>query len=596
MACHTITRRGRHDALTVGLLTLLIAAPLHAQDVAVPGTLTGTVRDAATQQPLAGAVVTLLGDDRQAVTQALTSRTGAFRLTRRSATTLRVIRIGYQPHERPAADLGAGPLTIELMPLARTYEAMVVRATPECLDGREQRDALALWATAQDGLAALVLSGITDAHSGEVEQILYDRLLDNSGRRIVRQKWQRVTTGNAVPIRATRDAEGFVLRGYIDFLDSATVYYAPDPVVLLDSTFAETHCLTLWSDAREHPGEIGVAFAPLPGRDTIPDIAGVLWLSRAPLALTSLDFEYQGVDRVILDAGAGGRLDFETLSNGVPIIRSWHIRSPRLAYLPAGTVRRGRVLESQRVVSAGELHENGALITRGTLSDGTTLTAPLASITGRVVNDRGNTPVVGARVILDSTDVDATSDADGRFTLTGLLPGPYTVRVLDTIVAPRGGMADSAASATHLPELVARSREMKVEARLDRPVTLTVRLPWRDPLAPCYAPAAPAVFIVTGTVLTPQNVPLAGAAVRLHWADSNSAAVETVIDARTDQRGRFVVCGVPGGMAVGARVVDAMGVEHRGTMTVPLVMQSEMGQMYRGKSRFMTLIVTPRGQ
>lgn len=53
------------------------------------------------------------------------------------------------------------------------------------------------------------------------------------------------------------------------------------------------------------------------------------------MALRSLTFEYQGVDRAITEVRAGGRLDFETMSNGVPIIRSWSVRSPKLGYRPA---------------------------------------------------------------------------------------------------------------------------------------------------------------------------------------------------------------------------------------------------------------------
>jgi len=48
------------------------------------------------------------------------------------------------------------------------------------------------------------------------------------------------------------------------------------------------------------------------------------------------------------------------------------------------------------------------------------------TLTGVVIDDYG-APVAGAEIVLDGTDYAATTDADGRYTITDIEPGVYTV-------------------------------------------------------------------------------------------------------------------------------------------------------------------------
>jgi hypothetical protein len=48
------------------------------------------------------------------------------------------------------------------------------------------------------------------------------------------------------------------------------------------------------------------------------------------------------------------------------------------------------------------------------------------TLTG-VVTDDYDAPVAGAVIVLDGTDYEATTDSDGRYTITGIEPGSYTV-------------------------------------------------------------------------------------------------------------------------------------------------------------------------
>ena len=352
----------------IATMALAIGASLLTARVSAAQEVSGTVRDSVTGAPVRGAVVMILAADRAPVARRLSSSNGSFQLSIGSGTFLRVIRIGYLPFEKRINQLGTGPVVVSMAPAGRMIAAVTVRSNPVCPKRDDQRQALALWSAAADALLAVVVSSADSQHTGLMTQLLYNRLVTNSGRTIVRQSSRRVVTGNVLPIRADRDPEEFVQQGYVVQRPGGATYYAPDPEVLLDSSFAASHCLTMRGIPRDDTTRIGVAFEPPYGR-AIPDIAGVLWLTRNPLALHSFEFQYRGVPLVVQNVGSGGRLEFETLSDGSPIIKSWQVRSPRLANV------RGRLY-------VAEVYETGGLIADGVYTDGTSWLAPLATMRG----------------------------------------------------------------------------------------------------------------------------------------------------------------------------------------------------------------------
>ena len=555
------------QATTWHFAFLIFGQVASAQDVG------GTVRDAATSEPVRGAVVALLGPNREPLARTITSSSGTFRLARTSATTIRVIRIGYSPIEQPLGT-PAGPLSISLTPLGTSLRTVTVLARPVCPARTDQREALAIWSSATDGMLAMLVASTDSSQGGKVIQLLYNRLLTNDGRQVVQQSTQRVITDNASPIRADRDPEEFVEHGYVVRRGDVTTYYGPDPEILLDSSFAATHCLSIRTDARAHPGEVGVAFVPTRERDSIPDISGVLWLTRAPMALKSLTFEYRGVDQAIVDVRAGGRLDFETMSNGVPIIRSWDVRSPKLFYRRAGRLVNGQWVLGDRAF-AGELNETGGLIAAGQLVDGTHLATPLATLGGRVLNARTTEIVPGATVTIDSTDQVTMTDSRGQFSFEQLLPGPYTVRVSDS-VAVYAVKVDSAQNlvpdTTIIQQVVRRVATTNVEARLGHVSPVDLRLPWRDRVGGCGgAESVERRYTVLGVVITPDSIPVPDAHVRLSWADtSRGSTVETIVEAVADFAGVFFVCGIPG-TRLTTRVITTSGRVSDGTATLQSV-------------------------
>lgn len=472
---------------------------------------------------------------------------------------------------------------------AQSVSGTTARACPA---QSSQREALELWSAASDRLRAIV--GGWGKHSDSVVHLLYDRNMGANGRRIVRQTTKRVEMGNTRSIAAERAPGAFVSSGYVVASADTTSYFGPNPEVLADSSFAATHCLSI----REESANIGVAFEPTRDRDSIPDIAGVLWLSRAPRALRSLTFEYRNVDRSVMAMRAGGRLDFETLPNGLPMIRSWHIRSPKVIHTRVLRRVNGRAtFETGPQVT--EVHETGGVIVSGRLSDGTVLpSAPLLSLGGRVRHSLRNEVVAGASVTLDSTDQRVTTDTSGRFLFQSLLPGPYIVRVADSMVIMAANPDRYAAQRTNVQQVVSRIRTIPVEARLGRAAAAELRLPWRSPVNGC-GPTPKTErprFVLLGTLQATDSSSLANAKVGLSWVDSTgTSALETRIDAVADPRGEFLMCGVPAGRDLAIQVVSTEGVQFQGQTRVTYLGYDENNQPREGSLRPVTISVAATG-
>jgi hypothetical protein len=438
----------------------------------------------------------------------------------------------------------------------------------------------------------MLVAAAAEEGSQSVTQIVFKRTLDGSGRRVVRQSLQHVVTANALPIRAGRTPTAFAQRGYVERFGDTTTFFAPDPAILLDTTFAMLHCLSLNRVPAERPGEIGVAFSPARRRDTIPDIEGVLWLTRQPIALKSLEFRYRGVDRAVSDVNAGGRLEFETLTNGVPIIRYWHIRSPQLVYLPAGRAVRGRIAVTGDVPSVVALHESGGFIESGRRADGTEWFAKLAKLHGRVLNSRGEF-APGLKVTIDSTDYHTTTGNDGHFVFPRVFPGPYVLRARDS-VAMSATLPDSSALSRDsvVRQVVKRAATARVDARLEQSPNIEIRLPVR-PMGPlCGFTVTDPRFIMAGLLLSEDSTALAYASIRVSWSDSTRATTsETSILAFSDGQGYFRICGVPGGRALTADVKLSSGEAYHGKVRVPLITLDGSGRKRGTNLRSITLVV-----
>ncbi|HEU4642271.1 MAG TPA: carboxypeptidase regulatory-like domain-containing protein [Gemmatimonadaceae bacterium] len=169
---------------------------------------------------------------------------------------------------------------------------------------------------------------------------------------------------------------------------------------------------------------------------------------------------------------------------------------------------------------------------------------------GTVLDSIGGGPLAGAVVQLVSTDsaprsFGTLSDSAGRFRIAGVPPGSYRI-----------GFFSPALDALHLPapeRLLRLGSDSLTEVNLatPSPVTIQARL--------CAGPPADSSGLLFGSVREAgSDVPLPGAAVVLSWSElvigpGVIRQERRRLPARTDDEGRFALCGVPGDAGVSAR-------------------------------------------
>src|SRR6185503_13563661 len=123
----------------------------------------------------------------------------------------------------------------------------------------------------------------------------------------------RVGTGRTTrPFIAAASSAEFAATGYMreDASGGDRTFFAPDADVLLDESFATSHCFHLQPSDAAHPEQVGLAFTPARNRETVVDVRGVIWMDRATPALRSLDFRYTELEPANTNAGAGGHMEF----------------------------------------------------------------------------------------------------------------------------------------------------------------------------------------------------------------------------------------------------------------------------------------------
>src|SRR5205085_5942545 len=154
------------------------------------------------------------------------------------------------------------------------------------------------------------------------------------------------------PFVASAAPAAFAQHGYMSEDNTGRVFNAPDADVLLDESFATTHCFHLQASDATHSDQIGLAFTPVPDhyRDTLVDVNGVIWMDNTTPQLRSLDFLYTALEPAATDIRSGGHLEFRTMPNGVAFIERWHLRLAIMTQLPRpmATIRRGVVVDDIR--------------------------------------------------------------------------------------------------------------------------------------------------------------------------------------------------------------------------------------------------------
>ena len=428
---------------TIAFIALIcgLAIRAAAQD------LRGTVRDSASRQPIPAALLLLLDANGATLGRNITSERGTYRVVLSPGMVrLRVVRIGFRPREAviPAVTDGVATLDIAMQSLPTMLEPVRVTDQTRCPERSDRKAAIALWEQARAGLLATIVAR-TSQHA-TVVRLLFNRLLARNSDDIAYQRVRIDSSANAATsFNASRTAEEFVANGFMDAHDGDQVFLAPDAEVLVDDAFARGYCFRLTSPPRERPRtQLGLAFNAVGSRRDRIDIDGTLWIDTAQRAIRDIEFRYVGLDRALDRFRSGGHVGFHEAANGIVFVDRWGLRliaaTPMSPPPSSPVVARATVMmtNSQRLY----VQEIGGEVARAAWDDGTTWTAPLGTVRGRVMRD-STTAADGVLVTLHETGYSTRTDSTGRFVISRLLPGPYTVDVADSMFARAGLLQDS---------------------------------------------------------------------------------------------------------------------------------------------------------
>lgn len=416
---------------------LLLAAPaLRAQQ------LRGVVRDSVSGVGVAGAVVSVIDSTGSAAARTIADQAGRFRVASSpAAASLRVLRIGFTPRDVRLPTDRQESVTITMARLPALLASVQVSDRALCGASGDRGTALSLWEQARAGLLAAVVA--RDTKPGRMNVLLFTTEQAPHSRLVRRQtvRLESGTTGR--PFVAAAKASDFAAHGYMQEGGSGRTFHAPDADILLDESFAATHCFTVAADA-DHPGQIGLAFQPAHERAGFVDVAGTLWIRRDVPALETLAFRFTGLEPAFESAGAGGSLTFRTMPNGLAYIERWSMRLPEVeattSFVPDMTSALSRIGSrigrERRNLKVAGIRTVGGEVTAAAWPDGSHAESPLGAVTGRVVAPGTAQPLDRVQVLLDGTADTVRTDSTGRFALLGVLPGLYTLQALDATLEP----------------------------------------------------------------------------------------------------------------------------------------------------------------
>ena len=537
---------------------LLLARPLSAQ------TFHGTVRDSATHQPVIGAVFMVLDSAGIVLARRMTDERGAYRVSvTGNARWVRAVRIGFFPREiRMPASGGDLSLDFAMLPMPTMLSAVTVRDESNCPRRSDRAAALGLWEQVRAGLLATVVA--RESNPANVRLLEFERQMSDRDDEVVSLTVSADSaTGTAKSFDSAHSAKDFVQYGFSHDSAGSRLLFGPDAEVLLDDSFASAYCFQLAAPVRSRPNQVGLAFAAANHPGGRVDIDGTLWVDTAARALKEIEYRYRGLPGRADALRSGGQISFYQSTNGSVMIDRWTIRS-------ASAVRKvnlmnGRLIESVRMIP----HEAGGELASAVWPDGKTWHASLGTL--RVHAERRGKPAAGYEISLPGTHYRATTDANGDAEIGDLIPGPYTVEVIE----PRLAALD-----LRLPTPV------KFVAVRDSIYRATIQMSSAEDWA--MQQAAPLIKLkkcdsiyVLGRVVTTLEQPVAGAKVSfavLTWKGDWDALDERIT---TGDNGVFFSCGAKYSTGNTVRV----HVERAGMLPV------DMTRPFDGKITLMKVIV-----
>jgi hypothetical protein len=186
-----------------------------------------------------------------------------------------------------------------------------------------------------------------------------------------------------------------------------------------------------------------LGFRPANRRTGRIDVDGAVWIDTAARALVDIEYRYLGVEPQMEPFHPGGRIHFLTMPNGSVMIDRWSIR-----IVGADEPESDRVFTANRTASKSVDPPLNAVevwgeIARAKWTDEMTWKNQLGTL--RLHLDRADGQVArGTTVKLDDTDYQAVSDSSGNLEIPDLVPGPYTMSIVDRELATLGVVIPSA--------------------------------------------------------------------------------------------------------------------------------------------------------
>jgi hypothetical protein len=275
----------------------------------------------------AGAIIALV-DSRDSVVAEAIARSDGSRvlLAPLGSYRVRVLRIGFRPYTSAPVTLpNETHLTVRLDAPRIVLASMIVKAATRCVRvDKEPQSTGLVWTEVTKALRTSQLTA-ADISTVSVSRI-YRREISASGA-VISADTSELPAGTARPFSA-HDPAVLARRGYVLGDEyNGWQFFGPDEQVFLSSEFASTHCFRLIRK-KDRPADIGIAFAPAPGRK-IPDIAGTVWVDQSSSELKEIVFHYVNAG-MPSEFNASGFTHFRRMPSGSWIIDDWQLRMPQI--------------------------------------------------------------------------------------------------------------------------------------------------------------------------------------------------------------------------------------------------------------------------
>ena len=496
------------------------------------------LKDSATSEPVSGAVVTTIDSAGTFLSRSVSDERGRFDVYRlRGASKLHIVRIGYRPRDLMLPTGDTDSLEVALSQIPSLLAAVTASSKRICPGDKGGGAALDLWEQARSGLLAAVVA--RETHPPHVRLRSFWRTFEPVRKRLIDDSVSIKDVRADRSYVAARPPWAFAAEGYMrENFDGSRDYFAPDDAVLLDPSFAETHCLRAVAADRAHRSQVGIGFDPVSdaNRDTLVDVSGVLWIDEQKPSLRSFEFHYTNLESYA--KGSGGEIHFALMPSGAPMIDHWKIHSAIIATDEDpgfnGVRRRPPPRPIRTNVRLLAWQDVGGEIAFIDWDDGTRWKNNLPKFTGVVVDPAG-ARVAGARVWVRGTGDTTITTADGAFELPYSSAGKFVLLASDSLLASLG-----------------ISRTVPSPVQLDKPGNWDVWLTFhpRSAVLPYVCPAKSyklGTGVLMATVNNANGTPASGARVEVETQRA-IGPVDTVMQLRKStgnagDDGRFVVCG-----------------------------------------------------